>query len=54
MIGKYLRFIIWEYDNETLNTHDEIYKSGNIKVEGNFIRVESYKVTEEMFAKGRV
>ena len=49
LIGKYIQYVVWEKD---FGIHDEIFRSGKIKVPGDICNTGGFKITESHFQKG--
>lgn len=50
MIGKHIQYVVWEYD--TISTHDEVYRSEKIKIEGNIVNTNGFTISQKTFDKG--
>lgn len=50
MVGKYIQYVVWEYD---AGAHDEIYRSGHIKIPADVCDTTSgFVITKGLFEKG--
>ena len=49
MVGKYIQYVIWEYD---AGSNDEIYRSGRIKLSSDLVDTPAITITQTMFKKG--
>ncbi|SFC41756.1 glycoside hydrolase family protein [Kaistella jeonii] len=49
LIGKYIQYVVWEKD---FGIHDEIFRSGKIKVPSDICTTGGFKITEIHFQKG--
>lgn len=55
MKGKFIQYVVWEEDVKYIgekNTHDEIIRSGQIKIEGDVITTGGFTITDRIFKKG--
>lgn len=55
MKGKFIQYVVWEEDVKYIgekNTHDEIFRSGQIKIEGDVITTGGFTITDRIFKKG--
>lgn len=48
--GKHIQYAVWEYD--TVSSHDEVYRSGKIRVEHDAIITGGFTLTNDIFSKG--
>ncbi len=49
LIGKYIQYVVWEKD---FGIHDEIFRSGKIKIPGDICTTGGFTITESHFQKG--
>lgn len=49
MVGKYIQYVVWEKD---FGFHDEIYRSGRIKIPGDIATAGGFTITDTLFKKG--
>lgn len=49
LIGKYIQYVVWEKD---FGIHDEIYRSGKIKIPSDICTIYGFVITEKIFQKG--
>ncbi|SHE76690.1 Predicted chitinase [Chryseobacterium vrystaatense] len=50
MVGKYIQYVVWEYD---AGAHDEIYRSGHIKIPADVCDTTSgFVIAKRLFEKG--
>ncbi|MBF8458401.1 glycoside hydrolase family 104 protein [Kaistella sp. G5-32] len=49
MVGKYIQYVVWEKD---FGFHDEIYRSGRIKIPGDIATTGGFTITDTLFKKG--
>lgn len=47
--GKHIQYVIWEYDTVS---HDEVYRSGKIRVDNDAIVTNGFTLTNDIFSKG--
>lgn len=55
MKDRFIQYVVWEEDLnffEIADSHDEIYRSGRIKIGGDVITTDGFKITEPLFKKG--
>lgn len=48
--GKSIQYVVWEYDQ--LSSHDEVYRSGKIRVDHDAIVTSGFTLTDAIFSKG--
>lgn len=49
MVGKHIQYVVWEYDT---GSHDEVYRSANIKIPADVCDTSGFVITPEIFKKG--
>ncbi|WP_333597219.1 peptidoglycan DD-metalloendopeptidase family protein [Chryseobacterium flavum] len=49
MVGKHIQYVIWESDT---TSHDEVYRSGNIKIPADVCDTSGFVITKAIFDKG--
>ncbi|WP_313092085.1 hypothetical protein [Chryseobacterium flavum] len=49
MVGKHIQYVIWESDT---TSHDEVYRSGNIKIPADVYDTSGFVITKVIFDKG--
>lgn len=49
MVGKHIQYVIWEYD---MMSHDEIYRSPDVKIAADIYDSASFTITKDVFKKG--
>lgn len=52
---RFIQYVVWEEDLNFFgiaDSHDEIYRSGRIKIGGDVITTDGFKITESLFKKG--
>ncbi|MGE8432162.1 M23 family metallopeptidase [Chryseobacterium joostei] len=49
MVGKHMQYVIWEYD---MMSHDEIYRSPDVKIAADIYDSPSFTITKDVFKKG--
>ena len=55
MKDRFIQYVVWEEDLNFFgiaDSHDEIYRSGKIKIGGDVITTHGFKSTESLFKKG--